>query len=225
MNKQLIDIIIVTYNRFDLLTELLDKLNNQNIKEFNVIITDDGSSKLINPIEYDFVKMYLWHKNEGCCKVARLNEAFKLCESDYVLCMDDDVIPVYDNWIETHLDNLKRFDVSRGIVEFPNGGGNANTWFMGSNYALKNKTIEDIGYYDMNYNGNYGFDDNDFGEIIKENKLICSNFVENTKVIHKGVGYADNDRSEKIIGHNLNYFISKWGFDPRGKLYVPYQNN
>ena len=136
MNKA--NIVIVTYNRRKLLTEILERLSCQTEKDFEVIIQDDGSreNERINPDNYSFIKHYDIYPDDGYHRVLRFNQGIEKCNSEYIILMDDDVIPVYKTWLESHIKNLRQYDVSRGIVRFPNGGvahGARTSWFTSCN--------------------------------------------------------------------------------------------
>lgn len=213
------DIIIVTYNRSEFLQQTLDRLRYQSITNFNLIVTDDGSKSnhLIDPNRFDIITKYMWAKDEGYTKVARLNEAMKMCVSPYTIILDDDCVPQSQNFILTHLDSLRNFPISRGIIQFPSDNfADANAWFSCANIAFKRDVLEKIGYYDERYNGHYGHEDQDIGLTLRKHGYTRSAPQHmGTLTYHLGKNYADNDRSLNIIGHNTDLFVSKWGFDPR----------
>ncbi len=64
----------------------------------------------------------------------------------------------------------------------------------------------------MGYDGHYGTEDHDLGEECKKRGYSKSPYITFTEVSHKGKYYKDGDRSEKVVGHNNNYFINKWGY-------------
>jgi GT2 family glycosyltransferase len=213
------DIIIVTYNRSEFLQQTLDKLRYQTISNFNLIVTDDGSksSHVIDPNRFDIITRYLWAKDDGYTKVARLNEAMKMCSSPNIIILDDDCVPQSQNFILTHLDSLRNFPLSRGIIQFPSDNfADANAWFSCANIAFKRDVLEKIGYYDERYNGHYGHEDQDIGLTLRKHGYTRSAPQHmGTLTYHIGKNYADNDRSWNVIGHNTDLFVSKWGFDPR----------
>ena len=104
----LISIIIPVYNRPDEVDELLAGLVNQKIKDFEVVIVEDGSQ---NPCK-DVVERYkdrldicyLWKENGG--PSAARNMGVEACHGEYVLILDSDcVIPEgYLTAVEAELD-------------------------------------------------------------------------------------------------------------------------
>lgn len=214
MEKKDIDVVILTYNRRELLIETLEKLKNQTVQNFNLILTDDGSKELINPNDYPFIKRYIWDFDEGYHRVSKFNEAINMCVSDKIVILDDDCVPMYDDFLETHIAILSKFDISRGIVRFPNGG-TASGWFSTANIGFKKSTIDALEGFDPNFDGHYGHEDRDLGLRIEDGNYTISPFGEYTSVMHLGVMYKDGDRSDEVIGHNTRYFTKKWGFGPK----------
>lgn len=219
MKPKLVDIVIVTYNRSEFLVQTLQKLSCQSIDNFNLIVTDDGSKSMhmIDPNRFGIINRYLWAKDEGFTKVARLNEAMKMCVSPNLIILDDDCVPQSPHFIATHLHSLEKFPISRGIIQFPSDNfADANAWFSCANIGFKLDVMKAINYYDERYNGHYGHEDQDMGLTLKANGFKRSAPQEmGTLVYHLGKNYADNDRSWSVIGHNTELFQSKWGFDPR----------
>jgi glycosyltransferase involved in cell wall biosynthesis len=214
-----VDIIIVTYNRSEFLAQTLNKLQYQTITNFNLIVTDDGSktNHLIDPNKFPIISKYLWAKDEGFTKVDRLNEAMSMCSSPYTIILDDDCVPQSQGFIQTHLQSLEKFPISRGIIQFPSDNyADANAWFSCANIGFQTKILKEIGYYDQRYNGHYGHEDQDMGLTLRKFGYTRSAPQHiGTLTYHLGKNYADNDRSWNVIGHNTDLFIQKWGFDPR----------
>lgn len=214
MKKADIDVVILTYNRKELLLKTLDKLKTQTNQNFNLILTDDGSKDLINPNEYPFIKRYIWDYDDAYHRVGKFNEAIRMCVSDKIVILDDDCVPVYDDFLDTHIAILNKFDISRGIVKFPNGDTAAG-WFSTANIGFKKSIIDELGGFDSNFDGHYGHEDRDLGLRIEDAKYTISPFGEYTTVMHLGVMYKDGDRSDAVVGHNTRYFTQKWGFGPK----------
>lgn len=216
MEKKLVDIVITTYHRNDRLKKTLEILSNQTIKDFNLIINDDGNIDLINPNDYPVITKYIWNKDFGYHRVARFNESLSLCVSPYIIMLDDDCIPHSNTFIESYLNDFKNSDVIRGIVQFPDGA-RANSWFSTANAGIKKIVYDDIGLFDVNFDGHYGHEDRDLGLRLESTEYKINFGSEGTRVNHGIEIYANGDRSESIIGHNTKYFTEKWGFNPRGK--------
>ena len=214
MKIKSIDVCITTYNRNDRLLQTLNILSQQTNMDFNLIINDDGGKTTIDPNDYPIITKYIWNKDDGYHRVARFNESVSLCNSPNIILMDDDCIPNGINFIQSHLDVLKNSDVCKGVVRFPDGS-KADGWFSTANLGIRKSVIEDIGLFDVKFDGNYGHEDQDLGNRLKNTNYIINNGNDDTIVNHGIEIYANGDRSDKIIGHNTKYFIEKWGYDPR----------
>jgi glycosyltransferase involved in cell wall biosynthesis len=209
-----VDVCIVTYNRKDRLEKTINILSNQTNKNFNLIINDDGSKEIIDPNSHSIITKYIWNKDDGYHRVLRYNECVLLSVSPHLILLDDDCIPSSENFIESHLNLLEEHDVVTGKIRFPDGGF-ASGWFSCANLSIRKKVIEEIGFYDMGYDGSYGHEDQDYGNILKKHEYKIVDGNSGTIVDHGHEIYANGDRSDRIIGKNTRYFISKWGYDPR----------
>lgn len=99
--KDLISIIIPTYNRYNLLEKTINSVLNQTYKNWELIIVDDGSTDgtdvLVNELSNKDSRIrYYWQKNSGE-SVAR-NKGFHLAKGDYIGYLDSD-----DIWHERNL--------------------------------------------------------------------------------------------------------------------------
>lgn len=194
---------IVSYNRINVLTDTLDILSKQTIP-CKVIICDDGSRDIINPNKYPIISKYLWNKDAGYTRVERLNQIMNECNTRYLIYLDDDCIPQSYNFVEYYLSELKKYDVVRGIISFY-GGQTASSWFSCANVGFNLNKIKELGGFDMNYNGNYGYEDVDIGKMIEKAGYSVSLFPEGTNVLH-----VCTMKSGTIFGDNEKYFKEKW---------------
>lgn len=208
-----LDICITTYNRWDKIKETLDILSKQTNMNFNLIINDDGSKDINFSSLPQVITKLILNKDDGYHRVGRFNESVSLCVSPNVVIMDDDCIPSNINFVQSYIDELKKHEVVRGIVRFPDGA-RAGGWFSTANLGLRLDLIKRIGLFDDCYDGYYGFEDHDLGNEYKKQGIIVVNGNENTLVNHGIEIYANGDRSDKILGHNRAEFIRKWGYDP-----------
>ena len=180
---------------------------------FNLIINDDGSCDPINAATYSIITKFIWNEDAGYHRVARFNESVALCVSPYIILLDDDCIPTSNNFIQAHLDTLKTADVSRGIIKFWNGQ-TADGWFSTANLGIRKTVLDAIGLFDINFDGNYGHEDIDFGKRLQDASYVLKNGEVGTQASHGNNLYANGDRSVNIIGHNTKYFTEKWGLKP-----------
>jgi len=205
-----VDICITTYKKNESVFKILEVLSKQTNMNFNLIINDDGSSELLNPTKYSIITKYIWNEDDGYNRVGRFNESVSLCVSPNIILLDDDCIPANVNFIQSHLSSLAGFDVSKGLIRFPDGSF-ASGWFSTANLGIKLKLIKEIGLFDKCYNGHYGYEDLDFGNQLKKNNIKVCDSGEETIVDHDFNQYKDGDRTDAIIGHNQKEFERKWG--------------
>ncbi len=110
-----VSIVIPTLNRYEYLKDVLEDLEKQDYKNFEVIIVDQS-----NPYQEDFYKKFklniqLVQQTERALWLAR-NNAIKISKGEYILLFDDDS-RVEPDWITNHLKCLDFFkaDISSGI--------------------------------------------------------------------------------------------------------------
>lgn len=113
-------VIIPSFNRADVLRQSLDALQRQttNPKEFEVIISDDGSADetatIVQNYQASFSLTYLHQDNHGAA--AARNAAIRIAKGKYLLILNDDAIPA-ENLLEMHLRAHARFK-SRKLIVF-----------------------------------------------------------------------------------------------------------
>ncbi len=102
-----ISLIISIYNKIDILKLVLGSLELQTLKNFEVIISDDGSDKSsISEIEklqtsYSFIIKHIWQPNDGWNKNVVLNKSIVACQSPYIVFIDGDCI-LDSHFMEEH---------------------------------------------------------------------------------------------------------------------------
>lgn len=87
-------VIIPVYNRPDELSELLDSLTKQELKDFEVVVIEDGSSidsfDIIEEFKAKLNLQYLVQANTG--QGFARNKGMKLAKGDYFVILDSDVL-------------------------------------------------------------------------------------------------------------------------------------
>jgi GT2 family glycosyltransferase len=210
------DVIILTYNRKELLLDILERLKRQERASINVIVTDDGTKEPIDPSKHSIISKYIWALDEGYGRVSALNCAIDLAVSENIIILDDDCLPIHNNWAFTHIESLKNHQISSGKIFFPSDNAYASGWFSSTNMGIKTDIIRKVGKFDKNLNMGYGQDDIVLmWELKKHGYTNRIADVEHTLVHHVGKMYADGDRSWNIVGKNVQYCIDKYGIDPR----------
>lgn len=166
----LVTVVIPTLNRYEYLKDVLLDLEQQNYKNFEVIVVDQSQ-----PYQKEFYAAFkldiqLVHQEERALWLAR-NRAIEMSKGNYLLFFDDDS-RVEPNWITNHLKCLDFFqaDISSGVsistvgAEIP-----ANYAFFHissqldtGNVLLRKEVFRKIGLFDRQFekqrmgDGEYG---------------------------------------------------------------------
>jgi glycosyltransferase involved in cell wall biosynthesis len=110
-----VSVIIPTLNRYKYLKDVLEDLEKQTFKNFEVIIVDQ-SEPFVNEFYSQFnLEKIVLQQNEKALWLAR-NTAIKMAKGEFLLFFDDDS-RVPENWIIDHLKTLDFFncDISSGV--------------------------------------------------------------------------------------------------------------
>jgi len=97
-----VSIIFSTYNSVNWLEKVIWGFANQDYKNFEVIIADDGSGPETSDkiaeckSQLDLEIHHVWHPDEGFQKSKILNRAIQKASSEYLIFTDGDCIPRYD---------------------------------------------------------------------------------------------------------------------------------
>ena len=178
--------IIPTMMRQDFTLNLLNDLENQTYKPFNVIVVDATpdnirDESLYNASNYSFTVIFKWQTTKGSCRAR--NEAIDLCTGDYIVFGDDD-IRIQPNFIENHIRLLQTYNAEacNGLdIRADNQQQNLNDlddklkamgdarWkvgaaqsFSNANSCVSRRVVNLLAGNDINYDGGYG-EDSDFG--------------------------------------------------------------
>jgi glycosyltransferase involved in cell wall biosynthesis len=118
-NGKILTLVIAVYNNVRYLEYILVALQRQTMREFEVIVADDGSGPEIaalvermQPISF-FPIRHLWQPDEGFRKNMMLNRAIKASETDYLVFIDGDCLP-QRFFLEDHLNNRRQEGVLCG---------------------------------------------------------------------------------------------------------------
>jgi glycosyltransferase involved in cell wall biosynthesis len=165
-----VSVVIPTLNRYKYLKDVLEDLEKQDYKNFDVIIIDQSE-----PFQKEFFENFnldikLVHQKEKALWLAR-NTAVKMSNADFLLLFDDDS-RVEKDWITQHLKCLDFFnaDISSGVSISLIGAKVPKdySYFKYSeqldtgNVLIKRKVFQKIGLFDRQYekqrmgDGEYG---------------------------------------------------------------------
>jgi glycosyltransferase involved in cell wall biosynthesis len=107
MSPQSIGVVITTYNSPIWLGKVLTGYESQSLKNFRVIVADDGSTDKTRVLVENFRARnildidHVWHEDEGFRKCQILNKAIAETTCDYLIFTDGDCIPAPD-FIKKH---------------------------------------------------------------------------------------------------------------------------
>lgn len=166
-----VSVIIVTYNRADLLVRTLTALSQQSIpsKQFEVIVVDDGSRDHTAEVcdtmrsELPNLKYFISEENLGI-PLSR-NRGIEMSSGSYILFTDDDCIPEY-NWVERLSAVLEREQIAAGAVStttsnytklchnisqfhafMPEQKTGPTAFVAGANMAFRRAVLDEIGMF------------------------------------------------------------------------------
>jgi glycosyltransferase involved in cell wall biosynthesis len=112
-------VIAAFYNNINYLKFVLAGFKRQTEKNFELIITDDGSNEeVVKEIEsissnYSFRIKHIWQPDQGFRKNKILNQAILASSSDYLTFIDSDCVP-HSNFVEEHLNEKQENIVLTG---------------------------------------------------------------------------------------------------------------
>ena len=105
-----LSLIIAVYNKPEILRLVLAACDRQSMREFEVVVADDGSGPAIAEAVreaqhlYSFPIIHLWHEDAGWRKNMMLNKAIRAAQTEYLVFIDGDCLPsrhfLLDHWQE-----------------------------------------------------------------------------------------------------------------------------
>jgi glycosyltransferase involved in cell wall biosynthesis len=118
MSKELVSVVIPTYNRYHYLQQAIESIINQNNNNIELIIVNDGSTDQTEAIlqsyqnKYSFIKA-VNQENQGVC-VAR-NTGITDSSGEFIIFLDDDDLLVF-NGVEKLYSEIKKSPENVKIV-------------------------------------------------------------------------------------------------------------
>ncbi len=157
--EPLVSIIIPTLNRYPYLKDVMEDLEKQDYKNFEVIVVDQSEpfqKKFYDQFDLDVL---LIHQVEKALWLAR-NTAIKKSKGEYILMFDDDS-RVDPDWISQHLKTLDFFeaDISSGVSISTQGAKVPDSYahfclsqqLDTGNALIKKSVFKAIGLYDRQF--------------------------------------------------------------------------
>lgn len=114
-----LSLIISFYNKLDYLKLILASLEAQTFSDFEVVISDDGSSdKVCRELEdiirkSDFPIKHVWHEDKGWRKNMILNKSITASRGDYLVFIDGDCI-LHPRCLEEHFNARRKNRIIAG---------------------------------------------------------------------------------------------------------------
>lgn len=102
-----VSLIIAVYKDLEVLKLILELLEKQTYKNFEVIIAEDDDSKdikeYIKNITFSYIIKHFSHEDKGLRKAISINESIKISEGEYLIFIDGDILP-FTTFIESHVE-------------------------------------------------------------------------------------------------------------------------
>lgn len=212
-SQPFVAVIIPTLNRYEYLKDVMEDLEKQDYKNFEVIVVDQS-----NPFDEEFYKKFnlrlkVIYQQERLLWTAR-NNAVRATKADYLLFFDDDS-RVDSNWITEHLKCIDYFkaQISAGVSLSVVGAKIPENYkffrwadqFDSGNALLVRDVFKKVGMFDLNFN-KQSMGDGEFGIRSYINGIKCiSN--PHAKRIHlkvpagglREIGHWDGFRPKKLF--------------------------
>lgn len=177
---------IATYNQLPNLKLIIESLKDQTVKDFEIIVCDDGSSDGTKEWAQEQDFKYFWQEDKGFRLAKSKNNGIRAAKGDYFVSLEADVIPNYRMlehyrlWldpmtvllgvrhdIETLPDKIDYDELDSNIVSYDFRLGALRQWGLvarpwrfcsGCNFLIPTKVLQDIGGWNEDFK-NYGIDD------------------------------------------------------------------
>lgn len=114
MDSPLITVNIATYNQLPILKKIIEALGDQEFKDFEIIITDDGSSDGTKEWAVGGGFNYHWQEDKGFRLAKSKNMGIAVAKGKYFLSLEADVIPNY-RLLSAYAKNLVGDSVILGV--------------------------------------------------------------------------------------------------------------
>lgn len=106
-----VSLIISTYNWPEALELVLSSVLKQSLLPNKIVIADDGSDERTASIINRFLDVldieHVWHEDNGFQKTLILNKALAVCDTDYIIEIDGDII-LHKHFVRDHIKSAKK---------------------------------------------------------------------------------------------------------------------
>lgn len=221
----LVSVIIPTYNRPTYIQAILATLKWQTLKNFEVIISDDGGE----PDTYELVRRfssnldikYIWQRDKPWNQPEAKNLGMKLARGEILFLSDDYIFyppECLAQHVKTHQASKERIMIYGSKLyhphlkpsqvvkylktSFPKGctGWQFRHPASQKNFSIKRKEAYAINGYDQDFCGSWGFDDHNFASRLACNgvKPVSARDIPSLAIMHKPIQAKDRSRNLKI---------------------------
>jgi glycosyltransferase involved in cell wall biosynthesis len=188
-------VIVVTYNRKNLLKYCLQYLLNQSISDYEIIVVDDGSDDGTEKLEELKKVKYIQLKQRKGQPYVR-NVGIKEAKGEIIIFVDSDVMVDY-NFVKDHIEVHKKEEkiivqgVVRHIPHIKDIGkftlkidGLSYLGLVTQNVSIKRKWLLKVGLMDENFGTTMGYEDIDLGRRLKKLGLKVKHGWRKCKAYH-----------------------------------------
>jgi glycosyltransferase involved in cell wall biosynthesis len=189
-----VSLIVPTYKDLAALKLILEALEKQTYKKFEVVVAEDDNSREVEEylayLKMPYTIQHVSQKDIGWRKARALNQAVRVAKGDYLIFFDGDCLP-YSTFVENHvaLSEENRVLCGRRV----NLGD-------GISLALRNG-IETVSNIEKNYFSKWAALKNDGARHIEQGLDLLS-------IIPKGL-FEFLSRKTRLVGCNFSVYKSK----------------
>lgn len=205
-----ITVVVITYQRPRMLSELVAVLEAQTIKP-RIIIADDGTEHPAWSYCRERFDGVIWHKHDGYQRVRMAVLGLAMVQTRSAILLDDDQLPLSHYFVEAYLRQLSESfgrTVVRGLGVTESGSYDLPPFFSTANIGIPMATWTPT--FDMRFNGHYGLEDRDYGRTLKAHGIGEVRGHVDTVTRHLGTPYNQVNPNVDLARNERVYF-EKWG--------------
>jgi GT2 family glycosyltransferase len=167
MDKPLVSVVSLTHNRCSKIINLLDALHTQSYEPKEIILVDNASTdETVETVKRKFPNINLISTTKNLGMVA-YNLGFQAAKGKFILVIDDDGLPINNNWIELVIDcfeknsklgavccKIRMLDTGETALDNPEFSmtGDLQTGFPAASYngtgaGIRTCVLSEVGFY------------------------------------------------------------------------------
>lgn len=206
----MVDVVICSHNRAGFLRETLSVLERQGEACRAIVVDDsDDQNETLGLLKASPIcDRFAWFRPDGLYhRVAKFNFGVNMAVAENMVLLDDDCIPLGEDFIAGYLEAFKDAPIVRGRF-LHEGKRTLPPWFSTANIGMSRSVFYAIGGFDARYDGRYGYDDVDIEKSIQRYKFPVAIGGDATCARHVGEPFS-GDRVASQINEKL--YREKWG--------------